>query len=211
MSEPHLGHAEQSHLAHAVLDPPTAYILQESSQLRNEIWARVEDQRATERYMLLACAVIYSFLLFKEIKSEPPDEIRILIGLGWFVPPLLAFLTAARWCENVRMIHLIAEYIETLEQQILGQSGGWERYLHNLRKGLGPPVLASGYYVAFWLVLVFSTTTVAVYQHWYVTSWRMTAALIIGGLATISVLVLLMLSPGTGLIAHIRPQRSRAS
>ena len=34
------------------------YIMHECSQLRDEIWTRVKDQRTTETYMLLACAVM---------------------------------------------------------------------------------------------------------------------------------------------------------
>jgi hypothetical protein len=53
--------ADPVNLAHAVLDPNEAYILQECGHLRNEIWTRIEDQRTTERYTLLACSFIYFF------------------------------------------------------------------------------------------------------------------------------------------------------
>jgi hypothetical protein len=53
--------ADPVNLAHAVLDPNEAYILQECGHLRNEIWTRIEDQRTTERYTLLACPFIYFF------------------------------------------------------------------------------------------------------------------------------------------------------
>jgi ABC-type glycerol-3-phosphate transport system permease component len=163
-----------------------AYILQECCQLRDEIWTRVEDQRATERYMLLACAVIYSFLVLQDGK-QLSEEIRLLIACAWYVPPLLAFLAAARWCENVRLIHLIADYTERREGEIFGSSeGGWESYLKRLNRGRGPSVLVSGYYVAFWLFLVFSTMTIAAYQHsFYVTQWRLCAAFLIGAVAII--------------------------
>ena len=169
-----------------------AYILQECCQLRDEIWTRVEDQRATERYMLLACAVIYSFLVLQDGKSAS-EEVHLLMACAWYVPPLLAFLAAARWCENVRLIHLIADYTEWREGQIFGCcEGGWESYLKRLNKGRGPSVLVSGYYVVFWLFLVFSTMTIAAYQHcWHVTPWRWSAALLIGAVATIVALAVI--------------------
>jgi len=188
-----------------------AYILQECSQLRDEIWTRVEDQRATERYMLLACAVIYSFLVLQDGKPVS-EEIRLLIACAWYVPPLLAFLAAARWCENVRLIHLIADYTELREEQIFGCSeGGWESYLKRLNKGRGPSVLVSGYYVAFWLFLVFSTMAIAAYQHSpHVTTWRLCAAFLVGAVATIMALAV-MVRPVIMMMFRLRSERARAA
>jgi hypothetical protein len=50
--------------AHVITKPSEAFIFQECKQLRDEIWTRVQDQRATERYILIAFALTYSFLLF---------------------------------------------------------------------------------------------------------------------------------------------------
>lgn len=188
-----------------------AYILQECSQLRDEIWTRVEDQRATERYMLLACAVIYSFLVLQDGKAVSP-EIQLLIACAWYVPPLLAFLAAARWCENVRLIHLIADYTELREEQIFGCSeGGWESYLKRLNKGRGPSVLVSGYYVAFWLFLVFSTMAIAAYQHSpHVTTWRLCGAFLVGAAATIMALAV-MVRPVIMMMFRLRSERARAA
>jgi hypothetical protein len=180
-------------LGHAVLEPDKAYILQECSQLRHEIWTRVDDQRKTERYTLLACAFIYFFLVSKEA-NPAAEEVRTL---GWYVPPLLSFLAAARWREGMYMVHRIADYTETRETQILGRGGGWERYLHRLRKKRAPLVLMSGYYAAFWLLLIFSTSTIATYQH--LKTWRL--ALLIGTLAALGTLALLV---GRALISRIR-------
>jgi hypothetical protein len=114
---------------HVVLEPDKAYILHECGHLRHEIWTRVEDQRITERYTLLACAAIYFFLLnFCKEPNTAGEDIRIASALGWYVPPLLSFLAAARWAEGMYMIHLIADYTETREEQILGRNGGWESY-----------------------------------------------------------------------------------
>jgi hypothetical protein len=154
-------------LPHAVRAHPThseQYIAQECGQLRDEIWTRVKDQHTTERYMLLACAVIYWFLSLHKSDSVG-EEIQILFASAWYVPPVLAFLAAARWCENVRLIHQIADYTRTREGQILGPQGGWETYLKKANNGRGPSVLLSGYYISFWLFLVFSTMTIAAYQH----------------------------------------------
>lgn len=57
-------HRESVNLSHEVLEVDKAYILQECGQLRNEIWTRVDDQRTTERYTLVACAFIYFFYFF---------------------------------------------------------------------------------------------------------------------------------------------------
>jgi hypothetical protein len=198
-----------------------AYILQECCQLRDEIWTRVEDQRTTERYMLLACAVIYSFLVLQDANlqgvnpqnGKPPSEgIRLLIACAWYVPPLLAFLAAARWCENVRLIHLIADYTELREAQIFEcPEGGWESYLKRLNKGRGPSVLVSGYYVAFWLFLVFSTMTIAAYQHTHITPWRLSAAFLIGAVATIVALAVIA-RPAIMMMARLRAsERARAA
>jgi hypothetical protein len=162
------------------------YILQECCKLRDEIWTRVQDQRATERYMLIACAVIYSFLSL-ERKAPMSAEIQILTACAWYVPPMLAFLAAARWSENVRQIDQIAEYTRTREKQLLGLEGGWEVYLKQTCPGHGPSVLLSGHYVAFWLFLIFSTMTIAAYQHTLLVTptWRLSAALLAGSFAAI--------------------------
>jgi hypothetical protein len=178
-------------LPHPVKVHPThseQYIMQECSQLRDEIWTRVRDQRTTERYMLLACAVVYWFLSLHK-SNAVSEEIQILFTAGWYVPPMLAFLAAGRWCENVRLINQIADYTRTREKELLGPQGGWETYLKKLNNGRGPSVLLSGYYILFWLFLVFSTMTVAAYQHaLHVTTWRLSTALLIGFLATIGTL-----------------------
>jgi hypothetical protein len=141
--------------------------------------------------MLLACAVVYWFL--SQQRSEPvSEEVQILVACGWYVPPMLAFLAAARWCENVRLIHQIADYTRTREEQLLGPRGGWETYLKKLNNGRGPSVLVSGYYVFFWLFLIFSTMTIAAYQHsLFVTTWRLSAALLIGLFAAIGTLAVI--------------------
>jgi len=185
--------SDSINLPHAVkseLTCPEHYILHECSQLRDEIWTRVHDQRATERYMLLACAVIYSFLVLH--RSEPvSEEIQILLACAWYVPPMLAFLAAARWSENVRLIHQIADYTRAREQELLGQQGGWETHLKKYHNGHGPSVLLSGYYVSFWLFLIFSTMTIAAYQHSFFATWRLPAALLIGLVAAIGALVVI--------------------
>jgi hypothetical protein len=183
LNVPHAARVEPAH--------SEQYIMHECSQLRDEIWTRVKDQRTTETYMLLACAVIYWFLAVE--RNHPVrEEIQVLIACGWYVPPVLAFLAAGRWCENVRLIHHIADYTRTREEQLLGPQGGWESYLKKLNNGRGPSVLLSGYYILFWLFLVFSTMTVAVYQHAErVTAWRLSAALLIGLLATIGTLAVI--------------------
>src|SRR5262249_21700269 len=145
---------------YVITKPSAAFILQECKQLRDEIWTRVQDQRATERYILIAFALIYSFLLFQRPASE---EAKVIIISAWYVPPLLAFLAAARWRENVQCIRLIADYTEKQEGWILGREGGWESYLKRMNKGQ-VPVLVSGHYVAFWLFLIFCTMTIATYE-----------------------------------------------
>jgi hypothetical protein len=181
-------------LPHAVKPELTCsehYILHECSQLRDEIWTRVHDQRATERYMLLALAVIYSFLSLHRGDSVS-EEIRLLMACAWYAPPLLAFLAAARWAENVRLIHQIADYTQAREQELLGQRGGWETYLKKLNNGKGPSVLLSGHYIFFWLFLIFSTMTIAAYQQsLFDTTWRLSAALLIGVLAAIGTRVVI--------------------
>ena len=175
-------------LPHAVKPELTCsehYILHECSQLRDEIWTRVHDQRATERYMLLAFAVIYSFLSLHRGDSVS-EEIRLLMACAWYAPPLLAFLAAARWAENVRLIDQIAGYTQAREQELLGQRGGWETYLKKLNNGKGPSVLFSGHYIFFWLFLIFSTMTIAAYQQsLFDTTWRLSGALLTGFFAAI--------------------------
>lgn len=183
---------DRRNLDPAVKDqPPPAdqYILQECAQLRDEIWVRVQDQRSTERYMLIACAVVYSFL---SLQKNPTDEIQILTASAWYVPPVLSFLAAARWCENVRLINRIADYTKMREKQMLGPRGGWETYLKREHNGRTRSVLLSGYYFLFWLFLIFSTMTIAAYQHWLLLStWKLPAALLIIVSAAIAALALI--------------------
>jgi hypothetical protein len=179
-------------LPHAVNAQAThseQYIMQECGQLRDEIWTRVRDQRTTERYMLLAFGVVYWFLSSHDPTSE---ETQILFACGWYVPPILAFLAALRWHENVRLIKQIADYTRRREHLLLGRKGGWETYLKRLNHGRGPSVLLSEYYVVFWLFLVFSTMTIAAYQHaLFVTPWRLSAALLTGLVATIGTMAVI--------------------
>jgi hypothetical protein len=186
--------ADKLHLVTPGKEPPTAadqYVLQECAQLRDEIWERVRDQRSTERYVLIACAVIYSFLSLQR-SGWLGDEVAMLKACAWFVPPVLSFLAAARWCESVRLIDGIADYTRAREQAMLGPQGGWETYLEKLHNGRRQSVLLSGYYVLFWLFLIFSTMTMAAYQHpLFLTASRLQAALLAGSLATIPALVLI--------------------
>ena len=193
-------------MADVTMKPSEAFILQECRQLRDEIWAKVQDQRATERYMLLACAVIYSFLLFQK-HTEASEETKVIIMSAWYVPPLLAFLAAARWCENVRCIRLIADYTKRREGWALGRRGGWESYLKRMNHGQ-VPVLLSGHYVAFWLFLIFSTMTIATYELFYLTGWRYPAAyaVAVGVLATVVILAV-MAHPVRSLASKLRPGR----
>jgi hypothetical protein len=196
-----LPHPVKAHSAHS-----EQYIVQECSQLRDEIWTRVKDQRTTERYMLLAFGVVYWFLSVHKSASVS-EEIQILFSCGWYVPPILAFLAALRWCENVRLIGQIADYTRTREEQLLGPNGGWETYLKKRNNGRGPSVLLSEYYVVFWLFLIFSTMTIAAYQHaLLITAWRLSAALLTGLVATIATMAVIG-SPRITLL----PPRIRAS
>jgi hypothetical protein len=193
--------------AQVIPKPSEAFILQECKQLRDEIWTRVQDQRATERYILIAFALIYSFLLFHEKPAS--EETKIIIMSAWYVPPLLAFLALARWCENVHCIQLIAHYTEKQEGKILGRKGGWESYLHRMNKGQ-VSVLASRHYVAFWLLLIFCTMTIATYQLClYLTGWRHPAAfaVAVGVVATIVALAV-MAHPVRRLVSHLQQARS---
>jgi uncharacterized integral membrane protein len=175
-------------------EPPTAadqYVLQECAQLRDEIWERVRDQRSTEKYVLIACAVIYSFLSLPR-GGWLSDEIVMLKACAWYVPPVLSFLAAARWCESVRLIHRIADYTQAPEAEVLGPRGGWETYLKSTNNGRRLSVLLSGYYVLFWLFLIFSTMTMAAAQHAvFLTAWRLPAALLAGLLAAIAAFALI--------------------
>jgi hypothetical protein len=190
-----------------ITKPSEAFILQECKQLREEIWTRVQDQRATERYILIAFALIYSFLLLHEKPAS--EEIKVIIMSAWYVPPLLAFLTAARWCENVECIHLIADYTEKQEGRILGREGGWESYLNRMNKGRGS-VLVSGHYVAFWMFLIFCTMTIATYQLClYLTGWRHPAAFAIAiGIFATLVALAVMAHPVRSLVSRLRQGRS---
>ena len=160
------------------------YILQECSQLRDEIWVRVKDQRLTERYVLIACAVIYSFASISRTAHAASPEIQFLCAWAWYVPPVLSLLALARWRESVHLICQIADYTREREKEVLGSKGGWETYLANSGRKLS--VLSSGYYIAFWLFLIASTTALAVYQEPLVTTWKLPAALLTGLLAAIA-------------------------
>ena len=46
--------------------------------------------------MLLACAVVYWFLSLRK-NDFVSEEVQILFACAWYVPPILAFLAAARW------------------------------------------------------------------------------------------------------------------
>jgi hypothetical protein len=192
--------------AHVITKPSEAFIFQECKQLRDEIWTRVQDQRATERYILIAFALTYSFLLFHEKPAS--EETSVIIMSAWYVPPLLAFLALARWCENVHCIHLIAHYTEKQEGQILGREGGWESYLTRMNKGHGS-VLVSGHYVAFWLFLIFCTMTIATYELClYLTGWRHPAAFAVAiGLIATMVALVLMAHPVRRLVSRLRHGR----
>jgi hypothetical protein len=163
------------------------FILQECKQLRDEIWTRVEDQRKTEKYLLLAFAIVYWFLALHGGGSvEASDDV---VACAWYVPPVLAFLVALRWRENVRLIVQIADYTRKREEQLLGPKGGWETYLKKVNNGRGPSVLFSWHYVCFWEALIFATTAIAVYQHsWFLTTTteRVCAAILIGVFAAMA-------------------------
>jgi len=128
---------------------------------------------------------------------------------AWYVPPLLAFLALARWCENVRCINLIAHYTEKQEGQILGREGGWESYLQRMNKG-HVSVLVSGHYVVFWIFLIFCTMTIATYQLClYQTGWRPPFAFAIAiGIFAMMVALTVMAQPVRSFVSQLRQGQS---
>jgi hypothetical protein len=187
---------------HVITKPSDAFILQECKQLRDEIWTRVQDQRATERYILIAFALIYSFLLFRERPAS--EETKVIIMSAFYIPPLLAFLALARWRENVQCIQQIARYTVKHEGQILGPEGGWESHLYRMHKGR-TPVLVSMHYVVFWLFLIFCTMTIATYQLCLYETWRdpFAIAIAIAAFATMVALAI-MAHPVRSLVSQLR-------
>ncbi len=138
-----------------------AFRVEELKLLRHEIEVRSEEQRAMERYVLLADAAIYAVLVFPNKASDKTLDTSVA-WIGWYLPGLLAVAALVRWYESVRMIRNIAEYIQRIETKVLGSDNGWENHLFKQR---GEVPIAPGLYSVFWLTAAVAPTALAAYEH----------------------------------------------
>jgi hypothetical protein len=102
--------------------------MEEFKLLREEIRSRSREQRATERYLVLADAAIYSLLATTKAAENIATGFQ---WIAWWLPPVLGWAALLRECENARMISIAADYIRKHEPEVLGNEGGWETFLKN--------------------------------------------------------------------------------
>jgi hypothetical protein len=141
------------------------YLLEEMKLLRGEVELRGQEQRNMEKYVIIADAAIYAFLL----KDKLEGAAATLAPYAWYIPPVLAALAYIRWFESVRMIDRLAEYIARRETRIIKSPDfGWETFLDRKRltrtssvPGLNLRPMMPHPYAVFWSLLIAGTLSAA--------------------------------------------------
>jgi hypothetical protein len=99
------------------------YRLKEFEKLRSEVEATLNTIWSNERYAVIACGAVWSWLIAQH---------NSLTAL-WCLPFIVI---AAGWARNAALIlHLIwmAEYVRQGETEVLGVPGGWEVFFYKRR------------------------------------------------------------------------------
>lgn len=136
--------------------------LEEFKILRGEIELRGSEQRAMERYVIVADAFIYGLLVVPPREQVVQD--KFLFQFLWFIPPMIGFLALIRWRESVKMIETLAEFLRRREAELFGDNGGWEWFLYREKRKCGQIGLFSVMYVVFWAILIAGTLALGVYK-----------------------------------------------
>ncbi|HWG39444.1 MAG TPA: hypothetical protein VN658_02750 [Candidatus Acidoferrales bacterium] len=100
------------------LTTPEQYRLKEFEKLRDEIEATLNAAWSNERYGVIACGAVWSWLISQKI---PYPTL-------WALPLLIV---VAGWGRNGGLyshLFLMAEYMRTVERGFLGPQGGWDVY-----------------------------------------------------------------------------------
>ncbi|MEA2839797.1 MAG: hypothetical protein QOF41_1127 [Methylobacteriaceae bacterium] len=153
--------------------------VEEFKILRGEIELRGSEQRAMERYVILADAAIYGVLVFPKEGQNAGSQ--ALHQLAWFLPPIIGFLALIRWRESVTMIDYLAEYLRRRERQINAGDVGWEWFLHREKRNEKPIGLFARTYVLFWWIVIGGTGVLACLQYSGGSALGILSALVVGG------------------------------
>jgi hypothetical protein len=101
--------------------------LEEYKSLRDEILKRSTDQRVNERFVYVANAASYAFLI--NLFKETAPNIRSLSFIGWWIPFMISCAGFFKWRSETKSIENIARYIQFLEQYFGPVNLGWETHL----------------------------------------------------------------------------------
>jgi hypothetical protein len=99
------------------------YRLKEFEKLRSEIETTLNAAWSNERYGVIACGAVWSWLITQHIH----------LMLPWTLPLIIVI---AGWGRNASLfLHLLimGEYMRVVEREVLSPSGGWDVYFDKRR------------------------------------------------------------------------------
>jgi len=122
------------------------FLVEELKELRQKVNRAIQDARSLERQSLALASGIWAWLL--------THGTTVVSSFGWWIPSLLSFLGGLRALVLYIEVKWLTEYIRESEKDQLGDTGGWEGYVHRRKYQWLRPVAA----VFFWLGLFGGTT-----------------------------------------------------
>ena len=139
----------------------TEFHLEQLKSLRSEIEERSKELRANERYVLIAIAAVWAFMLATvHGKGTSSDQLTLWAdALAWLFPVLLVILGWWRSQFMVKAIDDLAAYIRQAEAvYVHPRLPGWETYREQHFRGK-PNIGVTA--ETFWWLLLVATCVVA--------------------------------------------------
>jgi len=105
-----------------------AFLATEFNALRREIELQVVERRKVEGQTFVGLAAIYAWVL---TRNPPLDPIYMKASLA--IPMVFSLLGLLRWLAIMMRTMAIGAYIQSIEEQAVGDGRGWETILKKMR------------------------------------------------------------------------------
>jgi hypothetical protein len=158
MSDPLAGNksnnASEAMQMTASKSPQDDFYFLEYKALRSEIENMLKDARSVERNVVLSVGAIWAWLAVQP-KADVPKQV-------WLLPVFLVVLGAYRSSALLKTFGVMSLYIQKIEKRFCNEEiEGWETF------SLPRKVWISRSGVALWVVLLITSTCVAIYKWAY--------------------------------------------
>ena len=106
-----------------------AFLATEFNALRREIELQVAERRKVESQTFAGLAAIYAWVLTRNPPLEP-----FYMKACLAIPMLFSLFGLLRWIAIMLQTMRIGDYIQSMEDKVVGEAGGWETTLRQMRK-----------------------------------------------------------------------------